>query len=177
MMADPTLGILRPTDPAKVLAKAAEKLYVPAGSIVRDGMVQLPPGATPADVFHPAPTVPVRSDDSEAYRYLRRVFEHCAPQCTPLPDLLGLCTQVDNLIVGYRIDLGLMPDPAKSGVPVPPSDEARVERVARALAANPFFGDYEEVPVEEVFQRQRYLHLKQRYERQARAVIAAYEAP
>lgn len=49
---------------------------------------------------------------AEAYRYLRRVFEHCAPQCTPLPDMLGLCTQIDNLIAGYRIDLGLTPDPA-----------------------------------------------------------------
>jgi hypothetical protein len=25
-----------------------------------------------------------------------------APQCEPLPDLLGVCTQIDNLIVGLR---------------------------------------------------------------------------
>ena len=41
----------------------------------------------------------------KGYDYLRRVFEICAPECTPLPDLLGLCTQIDNLIAGYR-DVG-----------------------------------------------------------------------
>lgn len=51
--------------------------------------------------------------DVQAYDYLARLFKHCAPQCTPLPDLLGLCTQIDNLIAGYRIRLGEMPDPAK----------------------------------------------------------------
>lgn len=39
-----------------------------------------------------------------AYGYLRRVFEHVAPQCTPLPDLMGICTQVDNVLAGARID-------------------------------------------------------------------------
>jgi hypothetical protein len=33
----------------------------------------------------------------------------CAPQCTPLPTLMGLCTQIDNLIAGYRIRLGELP--------------------------------------------------------------------
>jgi hypothetical protein len=49
---------------------------------------------------------------ADGYGYLRRLFEHLAPQCTPLPDLLGLATQIDNLIAGYRIRLGEMPDPA-----------------------------------------------------------------
>lgn len=49
---------------------------------------------------------------SEAYAYLKRLFLICAPQCEPLPDLLGLSTQIDNLIAGYRIQLSLMPDPA-----------------------------------------------------------------
>lgn len=40
----------------------------------------------------------------EAYRYLRGIFEHVAPQCTPLPDLIGICTQVDNALAGARID-------------------------------------------------------------------------
>lgn len=55
------------------------------------------------------------SESYSAYRYLRTILEHCAPQCEPLPDLAGTCTQIDNLIAGYRIDLGLMPDPAKRG--------------------------------------------------------------
>jgi len=49
--------------------------------------------------------------EREAYQYLRRIFETCAPECTPLPDLLGLCTQIDNLIAGYRIQLGLLTTP------------------------------------------------------------------
>lgn len=40
----------------------------------------------------------------EAYRYLRGIFEHVAPQCAPLPDLMGICTQVDNALAGARID-------------------------------------------------------------------------
>jgi hypothetical protein len=46
-----------------------------------------------------------RAEEREAYDYLRRVFEICAPECEPLPDLMGLCTQIDNLIAGYRIAL------------------------------------------------------------------------
>jgi hypothetical protein len=55
----------------------------------------------------------VRACQADGYGYLRRLFEHLAPQCTPLPDLLGLATQIDNLIAGYRIRLGEMPDPAQ----------------------------------------------------------------
>ena len=51
---------------------------------------------------------------ADAYRYLVRLFEICAPQCTPLPDLIGVCTQIDNVIAGYRIRLGEIPDPAKT---------------------------------------------------------------
>lgn len=105
----PTIGALIPTDPAKVLAKTAEKFCVPAGSVVIGDLIKLPPDAEPRAVVRIS-----SADDSEAYRYLRRVFEHCAPQCVPLPDMLGLCTQIDNLIAGYRIDLGLMPDPSKA---------------------------------------------------------------
>lgn len=37
-----------------------------------------------------------------AHGYLSRMFKGYAPQCEPLPDLLGVCTQVDNLIAGMR---------------------------------------------------------------------------
>lgn len=43
--------------------------------------------------FHPCKA-------EQAHGYLSRVFTHHAPQCTPLPDLLGVCTQVDNLLAG-----------------------------------------------------------------------------
>lgn len=51
-MPDPTLGTMTPTDPAKTLAKAAEVLGIPAGSVVRNGFIELPPGASPTDVVH-----------------------------------------------------------------------------------------------------------------------------
>lgn len=52
----------------------------------------------------PNPTVDREADD--AYRYLCRLFAHVAPQCTPLPDLMGVCTQIDNYIAGFKMDDG-----------------------------------------------------------------------
>lgn len=48
-----------------------------------------------------------------------------------------------------------------------------IETVSRALATEPMPGDYDEVPPAEVFSRERYRHLKQGYERQAKAAIRA----
>jgi hypothetical protein len=43
-----------------------------------------------------------RSEDvKDAHAYLSRLLTHHAPQCEPLPDLLGVCTQIDNLLTGY----------------------------------------------------------------------------
>lgn len=42
------------------------------------------------------------SEAEQAYGYLSRVFEVVAPQCKPLPTLMGLCTQIDNYIAGLR---------------------------------------------------------------------------
>lgn len=39
---------------------------------------------------------------SEAHKYLARLLTHSAPTCEPLPDLLGVITQIDNLLVGLR---------------------------------------------------------------------------
>lgn len=36
----------------------------------------------------------------DSYQYLARLLRHAAPQCEPLPELLGLCTQIDNLLAG-----------------------------------------------------------------------------
>jgi hypothetical protein len=38
----------------------------------------------------------------DAYGYLSRLFVALAPQCTPLPYLLGVCTQIDNWSVGAK---------------------------------------------------------------------------
>lgn len=43
--------------------------------------------------FHPCKA-------EQAHGYLSRLFTHHAPQCTPLPDLMGICTQIDNLLAG-----------------------------------------------------------------------------
>jgi hypothetical protein len=40
------------------------------------------------------------NDAREAYGYLARLFVHYAPQCEPLPTLMGVVTQIDNLLVG-----------------------------------------------------------------------------
>jgi hypothetical protein len=65
----------------------------------------------------------------KAHAYLANLFCICAPQCEPFPDLMGLCTQIDNLIAGYRIRLREMPDPAKpdSGITVPRPEAAVVD--------------------------------------------------
>lgn len=34
------------------------------------------------------------------HAYLSRLLVHHAPWCEPLPDLYGVCTQIDNLLVG-----------------------------------------------------------------------------
>jgi hypothetical protein len=58
-----------------------------------------------------------QAETGGAYGYLSRLFVTCAPQCEPLPTLLGVCTQIDNLIAGYRIKLGEMPDPGANKTP------------------------------------------------------------
>jgi hypothetical protein len=40
--------------------------------------------------------------EEEAYGYLSRLFVRYAPQCEPLPTLLGVVTQIDNLLTGLR---------------------------------------------------------------------------
>ena len=38
--------------------------------------------------------------EREVHAYLSRLLTHYAPQCEALPDLLGLCSQIDNLLTG-----------------------------------------------------------------------------
>lgn len=42
------------------------------------------------------------NEADEAYGYLSGLFKLVAPQCDPLPSLMGLCTQIDNYIAGLR---------------------------------------------------------------------------
>jgi hypothetical protein len=39
-------------------------------------------------------------DVADAWVYLSNVLKAVAPEVEPLPDLMGLCTQIDNLIAG-----------------------------------------------------------------------------
>jgi len=43
----------------------------------------------------------LREQAQEAHGYLSRLLTHYASQCEPLADLLGVCSQIDNLLVGF----------------------------------------------------------------------------
>ena len=42
----------------------------------------------------------LEKERDEARAYLSRLLAHHAPGCEPLDDLLGVCTQIDNLLCG-----------------------------------------------------------------------------
>jgi hypothetical protein len=46
-----------------------------------------------------------RAEIDQAIQYLTTVFKAAAPQCEPFGRLLNLCTQIDNLIAGQRIEI------------------------------------------------------------------------
>lgn len=54
------------------------------------------PPATLDLMSHSAPTPPAKDTEGEAYFYAVSLFLHLAPQCEPLPDLIGVLTQIDN---------------------------------------------------------------------------------
>jgi len=53
---------------------------------------ELSPVATPAEV------AALRAEVEQAHSYLARLLQNTHPQCEPLPDLRGLCTQIDNMV-------------------------------------------------------------------------------
>ena len=53
----------------------------------------------PGDCYA-AECVDLRAERDEARDYLSRLLAHHAPGCEPLDDLLGVCTQIDNLLCG-----------------------------------------------------------------------------
>jgi len=80
----------------------------------------------------PAPLASPLSERDEAYGYLSRLFLHYAPQCQPLPTLPGLCTQIDNLIVGLaeKADKG---NPQPSALASPREGLTALERIELVL--------------------------------------------
>jgi hypothetical protein len=40
----------------------------------------------------------LRAEVEQAHSYLARLLQNTHPQCEPLPDLWGLCTQIDNMV-------------------------------------------------------------------------------
>lgn len=66
---------MTPADPAKVLAKAAGKLCVPVGSVDHGGLIELPAGASPRDVFR-VPVPPTLPSDDER-RLMRVAYAIC----------------------------------------------------------------------------------------------------
>jgi len=64
-----------------------------------------------------------------AYGYASRLFKHLAPQCIPLPDTLGVLTQLDNYITGLR-------EPNREFVAAKvPEEHQRVREMFRAAQA------------------------------------------
>lgn len=52
---------------------------------------------------HPASQPEQEPEEPEqAHAYLSRLLMDFAPQCDPLPSLLGLCSQIDNLLTGMK---------------------------------------------------------------------------
>lgn len=82
-----------------VLKSAKDSYETETGSIETDWPIA---DAEEYKIWSELRAVLAQSDD--AYGYLSRLFKTCAPQCEPLPDLMGLCTQIDNLIAGLRQD-------------------------------------------------------------------------
>ena len=56
----------------------------------------LEPSVEPAGASEPP------SEAAQAHAYLSRLLVHAAPQCEPLQDLMGLCTQIDTLLTGLQ---------------------------------------------------------------------------
>jgi hypothetical protein len=50
----------------------------------------------------PAPAVSREAEGAQAYEYLSRLLTTLWPHITPLPTLLGVCTQIDNGMVDLR---------------------------------------------------------------------------
>jgi hypothetical protein len=46
----------------------------------------------------PADPDPAPAEVEQAHSYLARLLQNTHPQCEPLPDLWGLCTQIDNMV-------------------------------------------------------------------------------
>jgi hypothetical protein len=78
-----------------------------------------------------APPGVAAKENAEAHLYLKRLLAHYAPHCIASPDLLVLCTQIDNLLTGLQAP---QPEP-----PAPAPDE-RLEKIA-AWRDRPFYND------------------------------------
>lgn len=46
----------------------------------------------------PAEVAALRAEVEQAHSYLARLLQNTHPQCEPLPNLWGLCTQIDNMV-------------------------------------------------------------------------------
>jgi len=66
--------------------------WVTPEAAYRYGYRYLAPVATPAGVDA------LRAEVEQAHSYLDRLLQNTHPQCEPLPDLWGLCTQIDNMV-------------------------------------------------------------------------------
>lgn len=67
-----------------------------------NGWVRDETAARESTPVEPAGASEPPSEAAQAHAYLSWLLVHAAPQCEPLPDLMGLCTQIDNLLTGLQ---------------------------------------------------------------------------
>ena len=99
----------------------------------------------------------LEKERNEARAYLSRLLAHHAPGCEPLDDLLGVCTQIDNLLCGMMT--------------VQERDEVRAERDALQKAFDARADEFAEMRRESWLMGVRLREARDEVER-LRAVIA-----
>ena len=70
----------------------------------------------------------LRAERDKAQGYLSRCLQALYPNIEPLPDLLGVCTQIDHVLAGQHAEITLMLE--------------ALEKLAR-LGAEPYYGNSE----------------------------------
>lgn len=75
-----------------------------AAATLRALLAEREAALTDASDFHKQSEIAYAERDA-AHGYLSRLIQTLHPEVQPLPDLMGTCTQIDNIAAGLRADL------------------------------------------------------------------------